>query len=73
MAELFDRPTTLEHGDDGLREWLDMFGDPVFSPLSEPEKEAVVRDVENALRDELFRDGSWVADYRRLRFVAVKA
>jgi trans-aconitate methyltransferase len=72
MAELFDRPTTLENGDDGLREWLDMFGDPVFGPLSEAEQDAVVADVENALRDELFRDGSWVADYRRLRFVAVK-
>jgi trans-aconitate methyltransferase len=73
MAELFDRPTTLEGGDDGLREWLDMFGDPVFGPLSETEREAVVSEVENALRDDLFRDGSWVADYRRLRFVAIKS
>lgn len=72
MAELFDRPTTLEGGDDGLREWLDMFGDPIFDPLSEAEQNAVVNDVEDALRDDLFREGSWVADYRRLRFVAVK-
>ncbi|TQQ79014.1 methyltransferase domain-containing protein [Halonotius roseus] len=72
MAELFDRPTTLDGGDDGLRGWLDMFGDPVFGPLSEAEQDAVVSEVEDALREELFRDGSWVADYRRLRFVAVK-
>jgi Trans-aconitate methyltransferase len=73
MAALFDRPTMLKHGDDGLREWLDTFGDHFFGPLSAAERDAVLTDVETELRDELFRDGSWVADYRRLRFVAVKS
>ena len=72
LAELFDRPTALEHGDDGLREWLDTFGDHFFGPLSADERDAVLSDVETELREELFRDGSWVADYRRLRFVAVR-
>jgi len=72
LAELFDRPTTLEHGEAGLREWLDMFGDPIFDPLAADEREAVVAAVEADLRDDLFGEGSWVADYRRLRFVAIK-
>lgn len=29
-------------------------------------------DVEGSLRDEQFEDGTWIADYRRLRFVAVR-
>ena len=73
LANLFDRPTTLEGGENGLRDWLDTFGDHFFGPLSTAEREAVLSDTEAALRDDLFRDGSWVADYRRLRFVAVKA
>lgn len=71
-AKLFDRPTTLEHGEQGLREWLGTFGDHFFGPLSAAEQDAVLTDVEAALRDDLFRDGSWIADYRRLRFIAVK-
>lgn len=69
-ATLFDRPTELDDGPDGLASWLGMFGDELFAPLSDAERREVVAAVEDALRDELFRDGSWVADYRRLRFVA---
>ncbi|PGF13843.1 SAM-dependent methyltransferase [Natrinema sp. CBA1119] len=69
-ATLFDRPTTLE-GADGLESWLRMFGDHFFEPLSPDEQAAVIAAVEDDLRDELFRDGGWIADYRRLRFVAV--
>ena len=70
MAELFDRPTTLEHGENGLRAWVETFGDHFLNPLSKTEQDAVLTDIEAELRDELFREGSWVADYRRLRFVA---
>lgn len=70
---LFDRPTPLEDGADGLATWLDVFGDGIFAPLSDSEREAVVAGVEDRLRDELFEGGSWVADYRRLRVVAVLA
>lgn len=71
-ATLFDRPTELDDGEDGLDAWLGMFGDAFFDPLSADERDAVVAGVEERLRDDLFRDGSWHADYRRLRFVAVR-
>lgn len=71
-AVLFDRPTTLEDGADGLSNWLVMFGDRLFGALTEREREAVVAAVEDRLRPTLFdaETETWTADYRRLRFVA---
>jgi trans-aconitate methyltransferase len=71
-ARLFDRPTELD-GPDGLREWLGMFGDSLLAAVPPADREAVVADVEDRLRDELYDDATetWTADYRRLRFVAV--
>ena len=67
-ATLFDRPTELD-GDDGLASWLRMFGDSFFDDLDDREIEDVVAAVEDEVREELYRERSWVADYRRLRFV----
>ena len=73
MARLFDRPTELD-GESGLRDWLDVFGDSLFAGLDEAEREAVVSAVEDRLRDRLYDPGTetWTADYRRLRFRAVR-
>jgi trans-aconitate methyltransferase len=60
---LFDRPTPLEGGENGLREWLQTFRGDNTRPVEE---------VEAELRPRLFHDGRWVADYRRLRFIAVR-
>jgi trans-aconitate methyltransferase len=70
-ARLFDRPTKLENGEDGLEGWVEMFGDSLLAHLSEDEQAAVIEAVEARLRDDLFQDGDWYADYRRLRFVAM--
>ncbi|MFB6141366.1 MAG: trans-aconitate 2-methyltransferase [Halosimplex sp.] len=73
LARLFDRPTELEGGPDGLTRWLDVFGDSLFSGLDESETESVVSAVEDRVRGDLFDADSetWTADYRRLRFAAV--
>ncbi|MFA1610625.1 class I SAM-dependent methyltransferase [Halobellus rubicundus] len=72
-ARLFDRPTELDEGDDGLAAWLGMFGDRLFGSVPEAERPDVVAGVEDRLRDELYDAdaNAWTADYRRLRFVAV--
>jgi len=70
-ATLFDRPTELDGGDDGLRAWLGMFGDRLLGSIPDDRRSAVVDGVADRLRDELYDDGTWTADYRRLRFVAV--
>lgn len=69
--ELFDRPTRLENGEDGLRNWLALFGDGFFAGLSHAERKSVIDDAEHRLREECFDGSSWVADYRRLRLSAV--
>ena len=71
-ARLFDRPTELDDGADGMAAWLGMFGDRLLGSVPEAERDAVVAAVEDRLRDELYDDGTWTADYRRLRFVAVR-
>ena len=68
-ATLFDRPTELD-GEDGLATWMDGFADSLLAGLSEADQQAVIKGVEDRLRDDYFPDGSWTADYRRLRVVA---
>ena len=72
-AVLFDRPTELD-GPDGLANWLDVFGDSLFAPLSKNERESVVEAVEGRLREGMYdlESETWTADYRRLRFVVVR-
>ena len=69
---LFDRPTTLEDGERGLRNWLDMFGGSIAESLPAYLQEKLKQEVEREARGDLFRDGHWIMDYRRLRVVARK-
>lgn len=62
-----DRPTKLV-GEDGITGWLRMFAGPAMADVP---TEVVDRAVQIA-RPMLWRDGAWWADYRRLRFRAVK-
>lgn len=68
----FARPTRLEEGDSGLRNWLVMFAGVYLRDLDEMVREDVLSAVEQRLRADLFRDGAWWADYWRLRLVAYK-
>ena len=68
----FERPTKLGNGERGLGDWLATFADNVLEPLTQDEQNNVIVDVESQLRSELFRDGNWFADYRRIRIVAIK-
>ncbi|AGN02463.1 type 11 methyltransferase [Salinarchaeum sp. Harcht-Bsk1] len=67
---LFDRPTPLD-GADGLEHWIEGFGDELLDPLSDDERSAVIEAVEDRCRTDLWTGEEWVADYRRLRVVAV--
>jgi trans-aconitate 2-methyltransferase len=72
FVTLFDRPTPLEDGDAGMRNWIAMFGSDYCAKLSPENREAFLGRVEELLRRDLFREGQWWADYRRLRLVACK-
>ena len=66
---LFDRPTPL--GETGLAGWLAMFGQRFFSELSEREWQEITEAVEGRAQS-LYQDGQWIADYKRIRIVALK-
>jgi trans-aconitate 2-methyltransferase len=71
FATLFPRPTQLE-GVDGLKNWVKMFGGAFLEPLDAKKRDEVLDAVERHARPVLFRDGSWFADYVRLRVVAIR-
>ncbi|HXT57669.1 MAG TPA: methyltransferase domain-containing protein [Pirellulales bacterium] len=71
-AALFDRPTPLDEGEQGLANWLQMFGAPCFAMLPEADRPRAVAEAIERARPRLWKDGVWIADYRRLRVVAVK-
>ncbi len=71
-AALFDRPTLLSEGDAGLRNWIAMFGERVFTGIAPELKQQVLKRAEELTRTQLFKGGHWFADYKRLRIVAYK-
>jgi trans-aconitate methyltransferase len=71
-AQTFERWTKLEHPDRGLREWLEMFTGSWFEGISPADRAVLIGTIEDRLRATLYKDGSWWADYRRLRIEAVK-
>jgi hypothetical protein len=68
-ATLFDRWTPLE-GEHGLRNWIAMFANDVVGRAPADRREAFLTRLEERLRPVLHRDGTWQADYRRLRVMA---
>lgn len=71
-AVLFERPTLLADGEAGLANWIEMFADTFLAGLSTEQQTQVIRTVEENLKPKLFKDGNWIADYRRLRIIAIK-
>jgi trans-aconitate 2-methyltransferase len=72
-ALLFDRPTVLQEGEDGMKGWLRMFGSAMFPSAGEQEAAPWIEEVASRLKQtQLYDAGSWTADYRRLRITADK-
>ena len=68
--ELIERPTPLPNE---LQNWLDTFAEPFLAVLPEQDRPAFKNEVADALAPDLLQDdGTWVADYVRLRFRAEK-
>ena len=72
-AHLLDRPTPLEDGDLGLANWLKMFATSNFlAGLSAEQEKGIIEQVIARLKPNLYSNGIWKVDYRRIRIVAVK-
>ncbi len=70
IARTADRPTELDDGDSGLRNWLKVFGRHYFEDLTPEQASEFIGLVEARLKPALFQDGRWVADYRRILVAA---
>ncbi len=70
-AAHFDRPTPLPGGEQGIDNWLATFAQPFLRDLSPESVEGVVAEVKALLRPQLYRNGLWIADYKRLRLAAL--
>lgn len=69
--EHYKRPTPLV-GEDGIRNWLEMFSENMFKNLTKNEKEAIYTECEHILRPKIYKENKWIVDYWRLRFIAEK-
>lgn len=71
FAQHFDRPTPLQ-GAAGLSNWINMFGSAFFEGIEQERKEQIIAKVETALKPNLYLNGQWVADYKRIRVIGIK-
>lgn len=71
FAVLFKRSTPLE-GEHGLATWLIMFGKFMLEKLRVEQQEQFLQRVQQLAKPHIYQHGTWVADYRRLRMMAVK-
>ena len=72
LAQLYDRPTLLESKNEGIKDWIEMFGTHFFQGIDIKEKAAILTEVQNRVRPTCYKDGQWYADYRRIRILAYK-
>jgi trans-aconitate 2-methyltransferase len=71
-ASHFDRPTKLQDGDDGIRDWLRMFCNAFFKDIPATTVDEILDEIREALRPSRYIDHTWFADYKRLRIEAIK-
>ncbi|MBT2737872.1 hypothetical protein [Bacillus sp. ISL-7] len=71
FAHRFDRPTPLD-GDRAIRNWIDMIGSSMFEGILDDSKVRIISQVENKLKDILYKDGSWIINYKRIRVIGIK-
>lgn len=71
FANLSDRPTRLE-GESGLSSWLQMFAGHFWADLPSNQQKQLLQATEAQARPQLYRNGQWWADYRRIRVLASK-
>lgn len=68
----FNRPTLLQDGRQGVAKWLQMFGSTFFKNIPDKELKQILEEITDILQPDYEKDGEWYADYKRLRFIAVR-
>lgn len=72
QVHFFDRPTELADPENGIVEWLEMFGAPLLEQVPEKDRQPILQQAQEALRPTNYRNGKWYTNYVRLRLKAEK-
>jgi len=71
-AAHFNRDTNLNDTENGIKDWIKMFGSAFLKGIDETEVGSILDEVQDILESTNFRNGQWYADYKRLRVIAIK-
>lgn len=70
LAQWYSRPTELADENNGIKDWLLMFCKPFLKGVIEKDINSILNEVQDSLKDKLFINNKWFADYKRIRIVA---
>ncbi|MGN0107117.1 MAG: class I SAM-dependent methyltransferase [Hominilimicola sp.] len=70
-AVLFDRKTELK-GESGMEDWIRMFVKIPFEGIYKAVCDEIIDSTVSKLRNDMYENGKWYADYVRIRIKAVK-
>lgn len=71
-AAHFDRETLLQDQAEGVKKWITMFASDFFIGVKEAHRQIILNELAGQLQPVYEKNGEWYADYKRLRFIAVK-
>jgi hypothetical protein len=71
-AAHYNRETELKDTQQGIKDWVHMFGGAFLEGVDANAKDAILEEVQETLKQTQFRNQKWYADYKRLRVVAIK-
>ena len=71
-AAHFNRDTQLNDTENGIKDWIKMFGTAFFKGIEEAVVNEILEEVQKTLVPTNYRNGQWFADYKRLRVIAIK-
>lgn len=67
----FKRPTLFK-GEDGMKQWIEMFLNIPFKNIPESLKDKIIQNTVEILKPQQYNEGNWYLDYERLRIKAIK-
>jgi trans-aconitate methyltransferase len=71
-AAHYNRGTELKDTENGIKDWIKMFGGAFLKGINESVVNTILDEVQKTLKPVLYTNGKWIADYKRLRIVATK-
>ncbi|WP_150275573.1 class I SAM-dependent methyltransferase [Paenibacillus tepidiphilus] len=71
-ARHFDGTAPVRREGSAIRNWLDSFSGYFFHDVTAEDKATIYEAIETQVKPQLYRDGGWQLDTRRLRIAAIK-